>query len=299
MPYKNILVQSAQRLHVHNNCLEIGGSRIPLEDINAIMLDHPAILVSVDFVKRCAQNDIAVYTTDDQHIPSAMFLAMPGKSNHLSMLRFQISASKPLSKRMWKRIVEQKIHNQSLCLKMLEIDGWTDIELYRRDVLSGDSSHVEAGAAAAYFRLLYDKGFKRREETFVNACMNYGYAIVRGMIARSLVLHGLEPSIGIGHYNKINAFNLADDLIEPFRGFVDYYINDQILRKQKDERELTPGIKRVLVSIMNYDVRISGQYSILQNGIDVMVESYCRSLQSGKEELVLPELCSLQVHKYE
>jgi CRISPR-associated protein Cas1 len=131
--------------------------------------------------------------------------------------------------------------------------------------------------------------------------MNYGYAIIRGMIARSLVAHGLEASIGIGHCNKANAFNLADDLIEPFRGFVDYFVNDRIIYEVGGEVEdgLTPDIKRTLVSMMNYDLLICDQYSIVQNCIDVMIESYCRSLLSGKEELILPELCSLQVHRYE
>ncbi len=301
MPYKNILIQSQRRLCICNNNLSIGEANIPLEDINSIVLDHPSILFSADFVSRCAENDIVVYVTDQQHMPNAMILSVPGKRNRLSMLQAQITMSKPLSKKLWKRIVEQKIHNQSACLRLLGIEGWTDIELYRREVLSGDSSNVEARAAAAYFRNLYDRGFRRRKDTFENACMNYGYAIIRGMIARSLVMHGLETSVGIGHFSKTNAFNLADDLIEPLRGFVDYFVNDRIIYKVGGEIEngLTPDIKRILVSMMNYDLLICDQYSIVQNCIDVMVESYCRSLLSGKEELILPELCSLQVHRYE
>lgn len=167
-----------------------------------------------------------------------------------------------------------------------------------KEVQSGDRTHVEAKAAAFYFRALYGLGFSRGDEHIINSALNYGYAIVRGMIARSIVCYGLEPSIGMFHHSELNNYNLADDIIEPFRPLVDLYVSRHFDISEIDSA-LTPEIKRDLFGIINYDMLVRGDKRIISNCIDMFVASYSSALQRNREELDMPELMELQVHSYE
>ena len=215
---------------------------------------------------------IAVYVCDEKHLPNAVLLPMVRHSRHFKILKYQIEAGKPLQKRLWQQIVVQKIRNQALCLAYLELDGSEELMKMCKEVQSGDRTHVEAKAAAFYFKSLYGLGFSRGNDHIINAALNYGYAIVRGLIARSIVCYGLEPSIGVFHHSELNNFNLADDMIEPFRPLVDLYVAQNYDIAEIDS-DLTPERKRGIFGIINYDMDMKGEKRIISNCIDMLVAS--------------------------
>ncbi|MGB4660961.1 MAG: type II CRISPR-associated endonuclease Cas1, partial [Mobilitalea sp.] len=169
-------------------------------------------------------------------------------------IKQQLDLSKPQKKRLWQQIVKMKIHNQGLCYEMVGGDSSYLYSLEKK-VNSGDSTNLEATAATYYFKALYGYRFKRGDENLINSCLNYGYTIIRGIIARCIVCHGLEPSFGLFHKNELNSFNLVDDFIEPLRPFVDYFITSKFIVKNNEEiydindYNLLPFHKKTIFSI--------------------------------------------------
>lgn len=301
MGFRNIKIDSNLQLHIENQQLVIGSSgdvRFPLEDINSILIENQAVTLSSYFLQKVADMGIALYVCDEKHLPNAVLLPMAKHSRHFKLLKCQMEIGKPLQKRLWQQIVIQKIRNQSLCLELLNRDGAFELQKMCKEVQSGDKTNVEAKAAAYYFRKMYGLAFSRADEHIINSALNYGYAIVRGIIARSIVCYGLEPSIGLFHRSELNSFNLADDMIEAFRPIVDLYVSERF-DISETKNALTPEIKRGLYGIINYDMSVKGEKRILSNCIDMLIASYSSVLQGNKEELDLPELMQLQVHSYE
>lgn len=301
MGFRNLKIESNVKLSVKNQQLVIdNGEEIsfPLEDINCILIESQAATLSSYLLQKVAEYGIALYVCDEKHLPSAVLLPMVRHSRHYKILKCQMNISKPLQKRLWQQVVVQKIRNQALCLQLLELDGSEELFRMSKEVQSGDRTHVEAKAAAFYFKSLFGFGFSRGDECIVNSALNYGYAIVRGMIARSAVCYGLEPSIGIFHSSELNSYNLADDMIEPFRPLVDLYVAKHFDVAEVDDA-LTPEIKRGLFGIINYDMSVKGEKRIVSNCIDMLAASYSSALQGNRADLDLPELMQLQVHSYE
>ena len=299
MGFRNIKIDSHVKLSIKNQQLNIEtdiARQIPLEDINCIIIENQTVTVSAYLLQKMADMGIAVYVCDEKHLPNAVLLPMVRHSRHFKILKYQIEAGKPLQKRLWQQIVVQKIRNQALCLAYLELDGSEELMKMCKEVQSGDRTHVEAKAAAFYFKSLY--GFSRGNDHIINAALNYGYAIVRGLIARSIVCYGLEPSIGVFHHSELNNFNLADDMIEPFRPLVDLYVAQNYDIAEIDS-DLTPERKRGIFGIINYDMDMKGEKRIISNCIDMLVASYSSALQGKRSDLELPELMQLQVHSYE
>lgn len=301
MGFRNIKIDSNIKLHIKNQQLVIGAEeevQVPLEDINCILIENQSVTVSAYFLQKAADMGIAIYFCDEKHLPNAVLLPMVRHSRHFKILKYQMEAGKPFQKRLWQQIVVQKIRNQALCLQLLKREGAKDLFDMCREVQSGDRTHVEAKAAAFYFRSMYGLGFSRGNDHIINSALNYGYAIVRGLIARSIVCYGLEPSIGVFHHSELNNYNLADDMIEPFRPLVDLYVAQHFDMAEIDST-LTPEIKRGLFGIINFDMDVKGDKRIISNCIDMMVASYSSALQERRTELDLPELIQLQVHSYE
>lgn len=283
-----------QQLYIETDILR----QIPLEDINCIIIENQTVTVSAYLLQKMADMGITVYVCDEKHLPNAVLLPMVRHSRHFKILKYQIEAGKPLQKRLWQQIVVRKIRNQALCLAYLDLDGSEELMKMCKEVQSGDRTHVEAKAAAFYFKSLYGLGFSRGNDHVINSALNYGYAIVRGLIARSIVCYGLEPSIGVFHHSELNNFNLADDMIEPFRPLVDLYVSQNYDVAEIDS-DLTPERKRDIFGIINYDMDVKGEKRIISNCIDMLVASYSSALQGKRSDLELPELMQLQVHSYE
>ena len=301
MGFRNIKIDSHVKLSIKNQQLYIEADilrQIPLEDINCIIIENQTVTVSAYLLQKMADMGITVYVCDEKHLPNAVLLPMVRHSRHFKILKYQIEAGKPLQKRLWQQIVVRKIRNQALCLAYLDLDGSEELMKMCKEVQSGDRTHVEAKAAAFYFKSLYGLGFSRGNDHVINSALNYGYAIVRGLIARSIVCYGLEPSIGVFHHSELNNFNLADDMIEPFRPLVDLYVAQNYDIAEIDS-DLTPERKRGIFGIINYDMDMKGEKRIISNCIDMLVASYSGDLQGKRSDLELPELMQLQVHSYE
>lgn len=301
MGFRNIKIDSHVKLSIKNQQLYIETDilrQIPLEDINCIIIENQTVTVSAYLLQKMADMGITVYVCDEKHLPNAVLLPMVRHSRHFKILKYQIEAGKPLQKRLWQQIVVRKIRNQALCLAYLDLDGSEELMKMCKEVQSGDRTHVEAKAAAFYFKSLYGLGFSRGNDHVINSALNYGYAIVRGLIARSIVCYGLEPSIGVFHHSELNNFNLADDMIEPFRPLVDLYVSQNYDVAEIDN-DLTPERKRDIFGIINYDMDVKGEKRIISNCIDMLVASYSSALQGKRSDLELPELMQLQVHSYE
>ena len=301
MGFRNIKIDSHVKLSIKNQQLYIETDilrQIPLEDINCIIIENQTVTVSAYLLQKMADMGITVYVCDEKHLPNAVLLPMVRHSRHFKILKYQIEAGKPLQKRLWQQIVVRKIRNQALCLAYLDLDGSEELMKMCKEVQSGDRTHVEAKAAAFYFKSLYGLGFSRGNDHVINSALNYGYAIVRGLIARSIVCYGLEPSIGVFHHSELNNFNLADDMIEPFRTLVDLYVSQNYDVAEIDS-DLTPERKRDIFGIINYDMDVKGEKRIISNCIDMLVASYSSALQGKRSDLELPELMQLQVHSYE
>ena len=195
------------------------------------------------------------------------------------------------------RSVRSKISNQATCLALTNTDGADRLESYARRVRSGDSTNLEGQAAAFYFPKLFGAGFHRGQERWINAALDYGYAVLRGTIARGLVAHGLLPSIGLFHASEQNAFNLADDLIEPFRPVVDLFVAQHI---SVDNNELQPTDKVMLVGLLNVDIGMPRGVMSVLSAIEHAVESLARVYDDGNESVLeLPRLIGLEPHRAE
>ena len=290
MGFRNIKIDSHVKLSIKNQQLYIETDilrQIPLEDINCIIIENQTVTVSAYLLQKMADMGITVYVCDEKHLPNAVLLPMVRHSRHFKILKYQIEAGKPLQKRLWQQIVVRKIRNQALCLAYLDLDGSEELMKMCKEVQSGDRTHVEAKAAAFYFKSLYGLGFSRGNDHVINSALNYGY-----------VCYGLEPSIGVFHHSELNNFNLADDMIEPFRPLVDLYVSQNYDVAEIDS-DLTPERKRDIFGIINYDMDVKGEKRIISNCIDMLVASYSSALQGKRSDLELPELMQLQVHSYE
>ena len=270
---------------------------VPFEDIAVIMLNHREISLTHPVLSACGEYGISLFATGDTHHPSGVFLPFLSHSRATRWLRFQLDLPRPVAKQTWAAIVRKKILNQAACLKLAGIDSADRLAAYAQRVRSGDSGHVEGQAAAFYFTQLFGNEFHRGQERWLNAALDYGYAVLRGTIARGLVAHGLLPSLGLFHASEQNAFNLADDLIEPFRPLIDLYVAK---RRSGDNADLLPSDKAELIALLNVDVGMPSGVTSALNAIELAVESLARIYESGVEHaLELPTLIGLREHQRE
>ena len=299
MGYANIFIASPCRISVKNRQLVVQGEetrRFALEDINSVMMESHECSVSSYALQALAAADAAVFVCDRAHMPCGVMLPYKGHYRQPLTLRQQLDAPRPLQKRLWQSIVVRKIENQAQCVEKCVGRSGGSSGLAGR-VMSGDSGNIEAVAAALHFRTLFGAGFSRKdEENGINALLNYAYAVVRGLIARTLAVYGFEVSLGIHHSNTFNAFNLADDLIEPFRPIADRMVFGLVA---EGNTRLTPDVKRTLFSLTAADVDMDGQLHALSYAVELVVQSFAKSLKAQENLLVLPGFAPFALHRYE
>lgn len=264
----------------------------PIEDIGIVVLDHKQITVTQALMEKLLENNCAVITCDSQRMPSGLFL--PLESNTLQQERFteQINSSLPLRKQLWQQTIIRKIENQAAVLRKHTNAETGNMTEWSKNVKSGDSENLEARAAAYYWSHLFPDipGFTRkRDGEFPNNLLNYGYAIVRATVARALVATGLLPTFGIHHHNRYNAFCLADDIMEPYRPFVDEAVLD-IIRDFPDEMELTKPIKAELLQIPVADILINGQRSPLMVAAATTSASLYKCFAGTSKKILYPSI---------
>ena len=263
--------------------------RIPLEDLGYLVLESQQITISNGLLVKLVQNNTAVINCDQQHLPIGILQPLAGHTEHTERLRFQLNASVPLRNQLWQQTVMAKINNQANHLlkrakNALKLKRWV------KEVQSADQGNHEAIAAAYYFQNLFDiEGFSRNQKGIPpNNLLNYGYAILRAVTARALTGSGLLPSLGIFHRNKYNAYCLADDIMEPYRPFVDALVFD-IVGMGKDISELDKGIKSELLRIPALDVLIDGKKSPLMNAMSRTTNSLFECFEGSRRKVLYPE----------
>lgn len=237
----------------------------PIEDVGVVILDHRQITITQGLIEKLLDNNCALITCDSKRMPTGLLLPLDGNTTQSERFRQQIDASLPLKKQLWQQTVKAKIENQAKLLHKSTGTVIKNMEVWANDVRSGDPDNFEARAAVYYWGNLFAHipDFTRyREGIPPNNLLNYGYAILRAVIARSLVASGLLPTLGFHHRNKYNAYCLADDVMEPYRPFVDNLVF-QIVKSGEDISELTRDLKAQLLNIPVIDVEINGQRSPL------------------------------------
>lgn len=299
MVWRSVMISTPAKLRREHYSLAIEQQEtafVPFEDIAVIVLNHREITLTHPVLSACAEYGIGLYATGHNHQPAGVFLPFLSHSRTTRMMRLQLAIAKPAAKQAWACIVRRKIENQAECLRLAGMKGKDRLDSYARRVRSGDPDNMEAQAASFYFAKLYGPDFHRAEERWTNAALDYGYAVLRGAIARGLVAHGLHPTVGLFHDSEQNAFNLADDLIEPFRPLIDLHVAKH---GATTEGELIPTDKAALVALLNIDVAMpQGRMSIL-SAIEYAVESLARMYEGDAKELDLPVLIGLQAHRLE
>ena len=299
MGWRSVMISRPAKLRREHFSLAIEQEQtafVPFEDIAIIVLNHREIQLTHPVLSACADYGIGLYATGDNHQPNGVFLPFLAHSRTTRLMRKQMDIPRPLAKQAWASIVRRKIENQAAVLRFCAKTGVDRMDSYARRVRSGDTENLEGQAAAFYFTQLFGQGFYRAEERWINAALDYGYAVLRGAIARGLVAHGMHPPIGLFHASEQNAFNLADDLIEPFRPLVDLHVAKN---PAFTEGDLSPQDKAELVALLNVDVGMpQGKMSAL-SAIEYAVESLARLFEQGNSELELPSLIGLQAHRLE
>ena len=263
---------------------------IPVEDIGIIVLDHKQITITQALIESLLDNNAAIITCNSTHHPTGLILPLCGNTIQNERFRAQLDATEPLKKQLWAQTISQKIKNQAAMFGSRNIDSNYLIPLYR-NVKSGDSDNCEATAAAYYWQNLFPgiTGFRRfREGIPPNNYLNYGYALLRATMARSLVGAGLLPTLGIHHANRYNAYCLADDLMEPYRPFVDSVICE-IVDKYGTNEDISTEIKTILLKIPAMDVMLDGEKSPLMVATQRTSVSLVKCFTGEQRKILYPE----------
>ena len=300
MSWRSVIITQPTKLSVKNRQLQITQDEewsIPMEDISSIVLETPQINISAKVMSLMAENKIIMYSCDDKHLPNGIFIPFASHSRELKVIKKQLECSESFKKRCWQKIVIRKILNQAEVLRLCKRSLMSEhLENLSQKVNSGDTQNREAVAAKSYFSSLFGNLFSREYDDIFNASLNYGYSIIRGAIARSVVSYGYIPAIGIHHKSELNNYNLIDDLIEPFRPIVDLWVKTNIT----SETEFDKYIRAELVNLLNVDVKIQGKLQSINNAINIMVASYTTAInQNDYKKLELPELLPIHIHSYE
>lgn len=300
MAFRHLVIRNPAKLSTRDEQLLIHQEetiRIPLEDICTITLEEPAVTITSALLSKCTEYHVELIICDRKHMPSGIVQPFNQHSRQKVILERQLKLPKPFIKRVWQKIVIRKLENQGHCLELLNKgDEAERLFAISRSVESGDRSNREAYGAKVYFPAVFGDDFQRREENTRNIALNYGYSIMRSLVARSLIRYGFNPCFGVFHDSQTNAFNLADDFMEVLRAFVDVVVAMCV----KDEDEWSTDIRKKLFDVLNIEAVWREERQSITNGVDQMVKSFasaCR--QRDVSLLILPELINIKVHSYE
>lgn len=263
----------------------------PIEDIGVVVLDNKQITVTSGLLEALLENNCAIVTCDSKSMPVGLMLPLYGNTTQNERFRHQLSASLPLMKQLWQQTVKVKIENQATVLKKCTGEEVRCMKVWASEVKSGDSENMEARAAAFYWRNLFSiEGFTRdRDGIPPNNLLNYGYAILRAVVARALVASGLLPTLGIHHHNRYNAYCLADDIMEPYRPYVDDLVYG-IVASGIEYEKLTKEIKAKLLAIPTLEVVMSGKRSPLMIAVGQTTASLYKCFSGELRKIVYPEM---------
>jgi CRISPR-associated protein Cas1 len=266
---------------------------MPIEDIGIFVIDHPQITITSGLIQALQEENVAVITCDYRHMPQSLLLPIEGHRIQQERYDAQLAASEPLKKQLWQQTIIQKIKNHGAVLINLYLNADYLIPLYK-NVKSGDTENCEATAAVYYWQNIFKhiQGFRRNTEPEAippNNFLNYGYAILRATMARSIVCAGLLPTLGIFHRNRYNAYCLADDLMEPYRPYVDEIVH-AMFEEFGPVYDMQKEHKAVLLKIPAMDVMMEGEKSPLMLATQRTAVSLVKCFEGSQRKLVYPEI---------
>lgn len=264
---------------------------VPIEDIGVVILDHKQITVTQGLISELLDNNCAVITCDSRQLPVGLMLPLAGNSVQNERFRLQIDASLPLKKQLWQQTIEAKIRNQAAMLHYSTGETHNNMLKWSESVRSGDTENMEARAAVYYWKTVFPDNpyfVRDHEGGGANALLNYGYAILRAIVARALVASGLLPTLGIHHHNRYNAYCLADDIMEPYRPYVDRVVFDMISNDL--HAEVTVANKIKLLNIPVVEVMIGGRRSPLMVAVSHTTASLVKCFRGESRRLIYPEM---------
>ncbi|OBV29709.1 hypothetical protein BA723_04220 [Helicobacter sp. CLO-3] len=295
--FRTLFLSTKAHLSLNNKRLIIAQDdakvAIPLGDILCVIIESRQITLSSALLDAFAGRNIVAFVCDESHMPSGLFTPFLGHYKSLSVLQTQISLNNHKKSILWQQIIKAKISNQANLLKMLDKKESSALEILAKGVKLLDAGNNESKAAMAYFRALFGVDFTRRLEVFedskagtINAALNYGYAIVRAIIARSICASGLNPALGLFHANQFNAFNLADDMMEPYRIFVDSVVVAMLESGELGEN-LSLENRAKLANILSARVMIGNKAYPLNRAAVASIASLAHAMQA-ESRLALP-----------
>lgn len=247
---------------------------VPIEDVGVLMLDSPQISITQPVISALLANDAVIISCNSSHHPDGIMTPISGNALHSSILKVQLRASIPLCKQLWQQTVKAKIINQAALLQSIEADP-KPLQYWATKTRSGDPDNYEGRAAKHYWQHLFPLEFsfsREREGRPPNNLLNYGYAILRASVARAVVSSGLHPAVGIHHKNQYNSFCLADDIMEPYRPYVDALVL-KIVKSGESSDELSPALKKELLSILTSDVIMDNERKPLMTALSTTTRS--------------------------
>ena len=303
MGFQSLFITKPCKIHIKNDNLIITqedvDNMVVLDNIASIVIETTRATITTYAISRLAQAGVAVLYVDKKYNLSAITLPFHTHSTFSKIVHSQIAIKKPLKKRLWQELVKRKIANQANVMHYFQKERIANqLRIFAKSVKSNDEENLEAQAAKLYWSYLFDNfaRVQKGAEDVKNASLNYCYAVVRSAVARSLTNAGLMPAFGVHHQNYFNAFNLADDLIEPFRAFVDLHVKMTLLKY--DDEVLTSQIKIDLVNILNIEfVKIDNGVSNLRVAVDIAVQSFQKVILQN--DLKLLRLPTIDFKKYE
>lgn len=258
---------------------------IPIEDIGVVLLEHQQTTITLPLINALVDNEVQVVVCNSKGLPNAMIQALNSNNLQGETLRNQIACGEVLKKQLWKQLIEAKIRNQANLLDRVGKNGDV-LKPYYANVRSGDADNREGIAARIYFQYLFGNDFVRnRELPGINTLLNYGYSILRASTCRAIVSSGLFPAIGIHHHNRSNAFPLADDLMEPFRPFVDSVVYNLTMQ---NKIELSKEVKGELISVLYADAIYNKVKRPLSVGLSMTTASLVKCLSKEQIKISLP-----------
>lgn len=262
---------------------------IPIEDIAIVLLDHPQITITHALIRKLQDNKSSIISCNEQHMPQGLMLPLEGNTTQSETQRYQIQASEPLKKNLWQQTIKAKVNNQKELLQILNLPS-NRLEVLQRNVKSGDSTNIEAQAAVFYWSHLFQEFNRDRYGDPPNHLLNYGYAILRSIIARALLSSGLLPTQGIFHKNKYNAYCLADDIMEPYRPFVDKLVH-QMYDPNYVNQIMTKNEKVALLNIATENVRFKNLTRPLMVGVSITTKSLADCFSGKRRKVKYPTIC--------
>ena len=286
MDFRVVYIANPCSLNFKNNSLvvknEQGETNVPLNDISTILIDNLQVNISAFLLSKISESKIVLIIVDERHLPCGVLLPFSGKVRMMEAYNYQMSLKDDFIGDLWKKIVKNKIENQAKVLEFGNQLSFIKLKNYTLELKPHDSTNIEGSSALLYWKMIFSNSldyFTRNKDDIRNSSLNYGYAILRSIIANSLTCKGFILHQGIHHKNQQNQFNLADDIIEPFRPFVDLEVYNMFELEGIDEENLTKDIKKRLLSIVDATVLINNEKFTMLNAIDKYTDSLFNSFK--------------------